>query len=397
MTLGLSLSPFTDSAVRQVAESDIAELVHLFELNYGKDYIDPEVYSGNWFKRCIHNDSLVCLVLEQAGQVLASGAVVLDFGDYNDQIGEIARLVVHPQYTGQGLGKRIIQALFEAADHSVECALGYARTANAFSQKMFERAAFTPIGFLPQYYAVKQQRESIVLYAKLLGNSASLRCQEPPTLIQAVAPLAQQVLTQMGLLPQFTLVDPAPYPSQSDYAIQPVDRQSLDALVRIEQGRVVEPLLFGSLSIDQGLSFIRRRKADYWMAVDADQQPVGAIGFQFDATSQIVKGIELIAKEEGVRGVLCQALVAIAEQQLQAKVIEINLSAYDARLQQTFCDQGFHPVAYAPAMVFHGTQRLDVVKMLKLNFSVNSHYSDTVKLTKLAQEIVVLPENIFHL
>ena len=35
--------------------------------------------------------------------------------------------------------------------------------------------------------------------------------------------------------------------------------------------------------------------------------------------------------------------------------------------ERTFYAQGFRPVAYAPAMVFRSTERLDVIKMVKLN------------------------------
>lgn len=55
--------------------------------------------------------------------------------------------------------------------------------------------------------------------------------------------------------------------------MQPMNRRSLARLIRIEHGRLVEPLLFGGLSPDQGISRIRRRNAVYLMAVDENQQP----------------------------------------------------------------------------------------------------------------------------
>lgn len=384
---------FTDPAVRHIEESDIPPLIKLFKLNYGEDYAIPEFYDDRWVKRGIYSDHIIWLVMEEEGEVIASGACILDYGDYNDQIGELGRLVVHPERKGRGLGKRLVAALLEATDDTVEFAFGEARTVHPLSQILFDRADFVASGFLPQSYAFGDHRESFVLYTNLFGNGRRLRREEPPQVIPEVAPLARHVLGAMGLPTVLNIVDGCEaYPGESVCTVQPMDRCSLARIVRIEHGRLVEPLLFGGLSLEQGISHIRRRHAVYLVAMDDKQQPVGAVGYQVDAPSRLVKGIEMVAKDEGLRGHLCGSLLRAAEEELGAQVIEVNLSAYDARLQRTFADQGFHPVAYAPAMVFHGTHRLDVVKMLKLNLPYDP---GEMALTDPARAVVSLIESAF--
>jgi GNAT superfamily N-acetyltransferase len=384
---------FTDASVRHVEEADIPALIRLFKLNYGEDYAIPEFYDDRWVKRGIYSDHIIWLVLEEAGEVIASGACILDYGDYNDQIGELGRFVVHPERKGRGLGKRLVAALIEATDDTVEFAFGEARTVHPLSQVLFERAGFTASGFLPQCYSFGERRESFVLYTKLYGNGPALRRDAPPQVIPEVAPLARHVLGKMGLPDAVNVVDECePYAAESVCTVQPMDRKGLARLVRIEHGRLVEPLLFGGLSLEQGISHIRRRHAVYLMALDESQQPVGAIGYQVDGPSQLVKGIELVAKAEELRGHLCGSLLRAAEEELGARVVEVNLSAYDARLQRTFASHGFHPVAYAPAMVFHGTERLDVVKMLKLNLVYDP---GEMTLTEEARTMVSLVESEF--
>jgi hypothetical protein len=56
-----------------------------------------------------------------------------------------------------------------------------------------------------------------------------------------------------------------------------------------------------------------------------------------------------------------------ADRELQVEVIDCDLSAHSPRIQRTFLELGFLPCAYIPGMVFHNTQRWDVVRMLKLN------------------------------
>ena len=383
---------FRDPSVRQLEESDIPAVMNLFKLNYGDDYIFPDLYDDKWYKRGIYSDHIIWLVIQENDEIIASGSINLDYGGYNDQIGEIGKLVVNPRWHGKGFAQRMIDSLLQATDYSVDFAFGETRTSHSASQKLLERGRYAVAGFIPHQYSIYDGRESSMLYIKLYGNGLTLRSEAVLQIIPEVAPLARHVLALMGLPISLNVVrDCAPYEDSAICSVLPLDRTSLAKLARIEHGRLVEPLLFGGVTLDQGLSYIRRRNAIYLMAVDDNQNPVGALGYQQDETNRIVKGIELVAKDNHLRGQLCGSLLREAER-LCAQVIEVNVSAYDARLQRTFADHGFHPVAYLPAMVFHGTSRLDVVKMLKLNVP---YERGEMKLTESAKAVVEIVEQGF--
>jgi GNAT superfamily N-acetyltransferase len=385
---------FKDSAVRFIEEQDAPAIAQLFKQNYGEGYIDPEVYDGTWVKRCVYNDNIIGLVIEEEKKVIATATLALDYGDYNDQIAEMGRFAVSPEHKGRGLGRRLNKALLEVACDTIDFLFGTARTTHTYIQSLSERCDFSATGFLPQYYQVQGKRESFIYYAMLLGNGRELRSDRTPKIIPEIAPLAQHVLSEMGLPVAIKVAEECPpYPVGGAFTIQLLDRIGLGKLARIENGQLNKPLIFGNVSLEQGVLYIRRRDAKYLVATDEDKNPMGAIGYQVDGKNQIIRGIELTGQNDQLRGFLCEAFLREAER-MGAKGIEVNLSAYDARLQQTFYNYGFRPTVYAPAMVFHGNRRLDVIKMLKLNVPYNP---GEMELTDPARRVVSIIEAGFKL
>ena len=326
---------FSDPSVRLVRESDIDAIAELFRLNYGHNYAFPQVFDGTWVKRAVYSENVVCVVLEEEGEVIATGGILLDYGDYNDQLAELTRLAVHPHHVGHGAGRRMISSLFEVVQDNVEFAFGEARTAHSFSQHMLDLAGFTAIGFFPHEYLILGKGESAVLYGKLYGHAQILRSEDLPHVIPEVAILARHVLRLMGLPLELKVAEECkPYAVESLCTLKPMDRDSAEDLERY-QGHWIHQLihkgiqpekamLFGPVSIDQGLPFMKRHGATFLMAVNEEQQPMGAVGFLEDRTNGIIKGIELLGHDEAVRGCLCVALIDAATER-NARIIEVNI------------------------------------------------------------------------
>jgi RimJ/RimL family protein N-acetyltransferase len=356
--------------IREIREADIEQVIQLFRANYGDDYAIPEFYDPQWVKRGIYSDHIIWLVIEEGARIVASGAAILDFGDYNDQIAEIGRLVVDPASGGKGLGRTLLDALVDASDDRVEFAFGEARTTHPKTQKIFDRVGLVPLGFLPMAYMMTW-RESWVLSGQLFGNGRRLRQVGAAQLIPEIAPLAQLALRNLELdEPIHTRADARAYPLDEQLHVEPLTGASLVRLLKIEHGRLIEPEVFGGLHIDQGFSTLRARKATYLVASE-DGNTLGAVGYTVDESSRNVRIIELIARDDAVKGSLLRRAVEEAEQTHEAEVIDCEVSAYSPRIQRTLLDLGFLPAAYVPGMVFHQTSRWDVVKLMKLNVAWN--------------------------
>ncbi len=352
--------------VRPIQENDIEAVISLFRENYGDDYAMPEFYDPQWVKRGIYSDHIIWLVVEEDGKIVASGACILNFGDYNDLIGEIGRVVVDPDTAGKGLGRLILESVVDAADERVEFAFAEARTVHPKTQKINDRIGLVPLGVLPLHYKMKW-RESVVLAGQLFGNGRTLRRIGQAEVVPAIAPLARLSLKNLDLDEAISVRENVRgYPLDTAVDIQPLTAASLMRVLKIEQGRVVEPEIFSGTHLDEGMPQLAARKANYVVATDGERV-LGALGFIYYERHESVRLVELIAQEAVVKGALLNYAVNHAQEEYEAQVIECDVSAYSPRMQQTLLDMGFLPTSYVPGMVFHQTARWDIVKFAKLN------------------------------
>lgn len=352
--------------VRPIQESDIETVIGLFRKNYGDDYAMPEFYDPQWVKRGVYSDNIIWLVLEDEGEIVASGAIILNFGDYNDQIGEIGRVVVDPDVAGKGLGRAMLSALVDASDDRAEFVFAEARTVHPKTQKINDRIGLVPLGVLPLHYMMTW-RETLILSGQLFGNGRALRRVGQSELIPAVEPLAKLSFKNLELDETVTVREGLhPYTADGQIDIQPLTASSLIRVLKIEQGRLTDPEILGGGSIDEGMTQLQARKAKYVVASEGDRT-LGALGFIHHPRHDSIRIVELIAQDSAVKGSLLRWAVDHAQDEYAAQVIEVDASAYSPRMQQTLYSMGFLATSYVPGMVFHNTGRMDVIKFAKLN------------------------------
>jgi len=376
--------------IRPIQEEDIEQVISLFRMNYGDDYIYREFYDPQWIKRGIYSDNILWLVLEDEGRVVGTGAVVLDSGDYDDQIAELGRLVVDPSAGGRGLGQTIIKALVDASNNQVEFLFATARTVHPKSQKINDQLGLVPLGFLPMVHK-PNRRESTVFYGQFCGNGRQLRRAGTARLIPVVAPIASLALSHMELdEPVKILPNIRPYPLYEQVLIKPLTSADLVRVVKIEQGQTLDPEVHSGVHLDQGISKLTANRASFMVASE-EGRTLGAVGYIYSEGNKSVRIVELIAQEDVIKGGLLRRVVEQAEQVHHAEVIEIDVNAAHPRIQRTMVELGFLPVAYIPGMVFHNTNRWDVVRMMKLNVAWDLGHLELVPSAQAIFDIVCLP------
>ncbi len=350
--------------VRPIEERDIKGVIALYRKVYGVDFPFREFYEPAWVRKGIYDDGIAWSVAEHEGRVVGSAAVMVNVGDHDDLLGEFGRLVVDPDCRGRGIGEALGRARIERIGERIEFGFGEARCVHVGAQKIMLRLGFAPIGFEPLKYAMKH-RESVVFFGRLFGSAAKLRKNNPPV-IKAVYALGARALESMGLEPDLIVkAGVEPYPSDLEYEIVELQDDWSHRLLRIEQGRVAKPEVFGGMHLDYGFLKIKAANATYLVAREHGT-PVGAIGFAIDDIDRKCRIFELIEFDEAVKGFLLRRVTELAETHYGCDYIEVDVNAHSPRLQFTLDLMGYVPVAYCPAMVFHSVERLDVVKMAKL-------------------------------
>ena len=296
--------------------------------------------------------------------VAGTASVIFSVAAYNDLVGEFGRLVVHPQYRGQGIGKRLMEMRIDRVHSRIQVGIVENRASHSFSQRISKRFGFVPVGFIPMKLSHKM-RESVAVYVRYFGQALALR-RNNPRVIPEISPLAALSLTNCQL-PIDPIVDDStsPFPYDDDFQVSQLRTEGYTALLRIERGRIRHREVFGPVRLHYGMFHIQSRHSNYLIA-RRHGQVAGGIGFMVSEEEKVGRIFELISVNDDPVRLLLKRLIETCEKEFGINYLEVDVSAYAPRLQRTLLELGFLPVSYIPANVFHQVERLDVVRMAKL-------------------------------
>lgn len=351
--------------IREAKECDVEQVRDLFAHVYGADYPFQGFYNTNWLKKAIFADDTLFLVAEHEGKIVATGSIMRSVGDLDDLLGELGRLVAETSKCARGAAKELIAELLRRVEDKVHFAYGEIRTVHAGAQKLARAFEWAVVGFEPLKYQFTR-RESVVFYARLHHYAIELR-RNNPRVIPEVSLIAQVALKNTKLPVDVIVEDEADgYPIVAHCNLHRLREEGVTPLLRIERGRTSNREVFGNFSLAHGFFNIVNSNSHYLVAKD-DDAILGAVGFTYDEVDSKVRIFEMIEFDDAVKGCLLAEVDRIAREEFKAAYQEVDVSAYSPKIQRTLERLGFIPVAYCPAMVFENVERLDIVRMAKLN------------------------------
>jgi predicted N-acetyltransferase YhbS len=354
-------------AIREARESDVPAIRDIFVAVYGSDYCYPEFYDEQFLKKMVFADDTLVLVAEDPtlGGVVGTGSVLLETGAHSDLVAEFGRLAVHPEAQGYGIGSRIMQARIEQVQDRLHVGFVEGRVAHFYSSQNAEHYGFAAVGFLPLKLRLGE-RESLTYQAKYFGDALDLR-KNHPRVIPEVYPLACIAMDHLGLRGH-PIIDEhsVAYPgAEDDFMLETLTTRGYAPLLRLERGRVERREIFGPMRLHYGFFRIQASHSTYLVARERGRI-VGAIGYTVDECENTARIFELISLDDRPVRFLVTAFLDWCHVDKGVHYVEIDVSAYAPRMQRTFVELGFIPAAYVPALAFHRSERLDVVKMISL-------------------------------
>ncbi len=355
--------------VRTANELDIPGIQKMFHDSYGDDYPYHGFYEAAWIKHALYNDNIAMFVAEDPATHELLGSASLDFsvGAFTDLLAEFGRLVVTPEARCRGVGHALMKKRVEYVEDKIHIGIVENRVVHPYSQMISHAHGFTPVGFLPLKHLF-HARESLSLFVRYFQDALNYR-KPVPRVIPEVQQLAQLALASLGIDNDLEVMSGAqPYTHRVQFDLEELKNSVLPALLHIERGRLSHREVFGPARLHYGFFRLHARHAQYFIA--RDQAPkgeiAGAIGFIRDKLEKSLRIFELITPNDDAIYFLLKSLLDKCQQQWGLEYIEVDVSAYAPRLQQTLIELGFVPAAYLPAMAFHQIERVDVIKMCRL-------------------------------
>jgi GNAT superfamily N-acetyltransferase len=352
--------------VREADGPDVPAVREIFLACYGTAYPDPRYYDERALTKMVYSDDTILLVAEdtETRQVVGTASVILEVGAYSDLVGEFGRLGVRPEARHRGVGKLLMAERLRRVENRLQVGVIDARVVHPYTLKIAEAHGFAVVGFMP-LKCLLAERESLALMVRYFGDALALR-NNHPRVIPEVHQLAHLALERCGLSPDVIVDEETPpYPPGAAFELEELTTEGYASLLRIERGRVRRREIFGPLRLHYGLFKLQARKSRYLIARE-DGRIAGAVGFTLDPVEKVVRLFELITLHDEAVRFLLDRLGRLTAEEWGAQYVEIDVSAYAPRMQRTLAELGYLPVAYAPALVFHEVERLDVVRMVRL-------------------------------
>jgi len=122
-------------AIERIQGNDIPHLINLSE-SVGWDYSSEEI-------KTIVNSGIIYGGKNKQGEIIASAAIIL----YGEKLASIGMVIVHPQYKGKGIGRKITEACIRSVSEKTSIML----IATEEGRPLYERLGFQVVSHVSKY------------------------------------------------------------------------------------------------------------------------------------------------------------------------------------------------------------------------------------------------------
>ena len=342
-------------------------------------YPFPQVFEPGWVAEAVAGGSIVWVVAEVEGELVASTAAVRNIGGRRDRIGEVFGVVVENEARRKGIATRLLGFLCAELEGEADFVLCEARTAEPGGWKAARNCGFLPVGFEPLAHAMPVGFEPMVLTARLPAIALSAAVIRPG-LTPAAEALATTItqrdtrrrpagakapLRPRGGTPR--LPSPAKVPRPSPLKSDAMTRRGAGSWSGARGTSITDP---GSSASDPS----RERTGSIGATSGPTSSASAAATWSapravWDRTDRRARILDVRVERDDLRaamlaGTTLELLRMAADAPL---VVIVNVRADTPDLQRALEQLQFFPTAYYPGLIAAARGRCDAIQFTRLH------------------------------
>lgn len=379
--------------VRRAQPEDAEAWLELLRATLGNDYPAPQVYDLSWISQQFHPLSgQETWFAELDGKMQASVAFLGAAADNRNPVANLGRNLHRPESYENEAGKSLLAKVRELCSERSQIVVTRLLAADNRQQLLYESMEYVCVGFQP-FKHIYRIREGILFYLYLPRADLLNRLMLSDSLPQ-VSELATVALNHLKLSNPVAVRDGiVGYPLQSNLQFQEVAFEDYKQW-RIGVGPAAMPAeVSGGYNLGLGLLRIDPRTPKSAILAQRDGQTVAGLTYHFDDQDRCMRIVNTFATDDVSTGSLIHQAARVAQQQLNAVFVELDILMTAPRLLKSADQLGFVPIAYFPGFFLKDGRHIDVVKFVKLNMMYSL---ENIGLTPHARAVVELIDRNFQ-
>jgi len=377
--------------IRQATPADTALWLDLLTTTLGSELPDKQVLLPTWVgAQFAPGSTSTSWVAEVSGRLHAS-VTCLPSGPGNpNPVLHLGRQLVRPEGYVDGSAELLLRQVLERAPSQIP--LVRVLASDKAQQGLFETLGFVCAGFLPCQHQLRVREGALFYVGRGPGELAARLpwCEALPQIRE----LASTVLEQLGLPSALMAFDGVVgYPLPADVSLHDASFDDF-GLWRL-QAQAISPLVEIPTGFNRGCGLMRIEAESPLRAVLAQREAriVAGLAYQVDESDRCMRLLEAFTTDDLSMGALMHRAVKIAQEQMNCIGVEVDILATAPRLLKCAEQLGFSPTAYLAGFYHRDGQRIDVVKLVKLNAVYSLDHTD---FTPHARRIVELVNRNFE-
>lgn len=354
-------------SIRQLTSADAGLWLDLFKSILGDDYPDKQVYEPEWIAtqlspECGHET----WGAEVGGKLQATVCLLAPTAQNINPIANLGRSLFRPESYQDGSAEALQRQVDTVTAQRGQMIVARVLASDAAQQTLLEQLGYVCAGFQPFKHMLRV-REGTLFYVRYARPELVARLPLSESLAQ-VSELAIAVLGNLSFPTPTTVRDGATgYPLQTELQIHDATYDDFE-LWRL-QAEAVNPFVEVSGGYNTGQGYLRVPGPGPTRALlgQRDSQVVAGLAYIFDEQDRCVRVLESFSTDDLSLGAMFHHIVKVAQEQLNAVYIEVDVLMTAPRLLKSVEQLGFVPVAYLPAFFAQKSNHADVAKLVKLN------------------------------